>query len=149
MIELYKPSLAELDFRKELLQDEATMAFNHAYGGTIAFKDIKTWYNKWLVKDDEHFYRYVKNNDLFVGEVAYYLEEDKWLISIIIKDEFRKRGYAKKALSLLFEECKAHDIREIYDMIAVDNPSIDLFLDLGFTIIDRNEEYILIKKALD
>ena len=78
-----------------------------------------------------------------------YLEEDKWLISIIIKDEFRKRGYAKKALSLLFEECKAHGIKEIHDKIAVDNPSIDLFLDLGFTIIDRNDEYILIKTALD
>ena len=31
---LHRPVLEELSFRQALLSDEATMAFNHAWGGT-------------------------------------------------------------------------------------------------------------------
>ena len=149
MIKLYKPSLNELDFRRELLKDQATMAFNHAYGGTIDFKNYDSWYKKWHLSDDQHFHRYIKVDEQLVGEVAYYLEEGKWIISIIVKDEYRRRGYGTKAILLLLEECKKHGIKEVYDMIASDNPSINLFLGLGFNIIDQNSELTSIKKYLD
>lgn len=149
MIKLYKPSLNELDFRRELLKDKATMAFNHAWGGVIDFNNYESWYKKWHLNDEKHFHRYIKVDEHFVGEVAYYLEEGKWIISIIVKDAYRRRGYGKKAILLLLEECKKHGIKEVYDMIASDNPSINLFLDLGFSVIDQNQEVITIKKYLD
>lgn len=37
MIDLYIPQYEDLWFRKMFLSDEATMSYNHAWGGTIDF----------------------------------------------------------------------------------------------------------------
>lgn len=36
-LRLHRPVLPELEFRRRLLGDEETMAYNHAYGGTASF----------------------------------------------------------------------------------------------------------------
>ena len=50
MLTLYKPRPEELDFRARLLADEATMAYNRAWGGTIAFPPERRadWAARWL-----------------------------------------------------------------------------------------------------
>ena len=66
MLKLYKPSLNELSFRQELLSDEATMAYNHAYGGCIDFPKEKweSWKNKWLESNNgKYFYRYLYDTE--------------------------------------------------------------------------------------
>ena len=47
---LHRPDLDELSFRQELLSDPATMSFNHAYGGTVAFPRERwaDWYERWV-----------------------------------------------------------------------------------------------------
>ena len=37
MLELYKPHIEDLWFKEQMMSDEQTMAYNHAYGGTIPF----------------------------------------------------------------------------------------------------------------
>lgn len=37
MISLYKPEIDELWFRESMMADNATMSYNHAWGGTIPF----------------------------------------------------------------------------------------------------------------
>ena len=37
MFTLYKPSIEDLWFRAQMMGNEQTMAYNHAYGGTIPF----------------------------------------------------------------------------------------------------------------
>ena len=39
MIKLYTPQYNDLWFRKMLMEDEDTMSFNHAWGGTIDFPE--------------------------------------------------------------------------------------------------------------
>ncbi len=39
MLELYKPDVNDLWFRKRMMSDEQTMSYNHASGGTIAFPE--------------------------------------------------------------------------------------------------------------
>ena len=39
MLSLYLPELKDLWFRQKLLADEATMAYNRAWGGTIPFPE--------------------------------------------------------------------------------------------------------------
>ena len=39
MIEAYLPRPDELWFRRKMLADEATMAYNRAYGGTVDFPE--------------------------------------------------------------------------------------------------------------
>ena len=153
MFTLYEPSIEDLWFRAQMMGNEQTMAYNHAYGGAIPFpKEHWTdWYDRWLADhDDKRFYRYVKVDDMFVGEVAYYFEEERQitLASVIMDAPYRGKGYGSKALMLLCQAAKEANIHELYDDIAIDNPSAALFLKCGFSVILQTEEYILLKKEL-
>lgn len=50
MIEMYKPAMEDLWFRKKFMSDEETMSYNHAWGGTIPFPESEwqDWYDTWL-----------------------------------------------------------------------------------------------------
>ena len=52
MLELYEPYIKDLWFKEKMMGDEQTMAYNHAYGGTIPFPFIKlviTTADAWIV----------------------------------------------------------------------------------------------------
>lgn len=155
MLILHKPSLEELSFKQELLADESTMSYNHAYGGCIDFPREKweKWYEKWLNSNTKHyFYRYLYSEELknYVGECAYRFDEEdsRWYCDVIIHAKYRGRGYGKAGLQLLCDAAKANSLTELYDSIAIDNPAIGLFLHSGFTEVSRSEEMILVKKIL-
>ena len=155
MISLYKPHLDELWFREEMLEDELTMSFNHAYGGVISFPKEKweRWYQLWLNDNDHHhFYRYLKNeNNDYVGEVAYHLDnhENIYLIDILIYAPFRSQGYAKEGLKLLINEMKEKGVSSAYDNVAIDNVNaINLLVNFGFIEQYRNDEIVMLKYVI-
>lgn len=153
MIKLYKPTIEDLWFRQVLLNDYSTMEYNKDYGGTIDFPKEKwqTWYNKWL-NTNAHYYRYIldKSTNKFIGEVAYYYDNKRiiYISSIIIHAKFRHKGYGAKALNLLCNAAKNNGITTLYDDISINNPSIKLFLNNGFTIDYETDEIIMVKKEL-
>ena len=153
MLKFYKPEIKDLRFRKKMLEDEETMSYNHAYGGTISFPEDKweDWYERWL-KDPsgKHFYCYITNDDTFIGEAAYrYIEqEDRYMIDVIIYAPYRGKGYGSEALDLLCQTAKENGIDVLWDDIAIDNPAIDMFLRHGFKEISRDEEEIDLRKEL-
>jgi len=151
MLKTYKPKLEDLTFRQQLLMDEETMAFNHGYGGTIAFTNdcFDGWYNKWL-NADNRYYRYLVNEDNnFVGEIAYYLNDDHYEISIIILNKYRKLGYGKQGLALLVKQAKLNNIDCLYDDIAIDNISAyELLSKNGFKEIKRDNKTITMKYGI-
>ena len=154
MPELYKPKLEDLWFRQALMADEATMSYNHAWGGTIPFpeEDWAGWYDHWLVRhENRRFYRYLKdeNGDL-VGETAYHYDTDlqNFIADVIIHAGYRGRGYGSRALDLLCAAAKENGIAVLYDDIAIDNPAADLFRRHGFTEESRTAEKIVLKKEL-
>lgn len=152
---LYKPALEELYFRQSLLSDPATMAFNHACGGTIPFPEERwaAWYAKW-VEDESggRFYRYLYEPSIqkFVGEAAYHYdgEEGEFLCDVIVAAAYRNRGYGRQGLELLCEAAKAGGVERLCDDIAIDNPSVELFLRCGFREVRRTETYILVARDL-
>ena len=150
-MKLYKPQLEDLWFRQEMMEDEATMAYNHAYGGTIAFPKDKweEWYNRYMF-DDSKFYSYIMDGDNFVGTMSYrYDERDKiYKISILIHAKYRGKGYGDFALKSLCKIAKENGVKELYDDIAIDNSSINLFLKNGFVEDFRTDEFIMVKKVL-
>jgi len=154
MLSLYKPKYDDLWFRQMILDDQETMSYNHAWGGTISFPKEKwlDWYNLWIIKhNNERYYRYLKNEDgQFVGEIAYHFDKDirGYVASIIIYSPYRRKGYGKQALDLLCFVAKKNGIDVLYDDIAIDNFAIQLFLDNGFTEIHRTKEKIILKKEL-
>ena len=153
MIELYKPQIEDLWFREKMLCDEQTMSYNHAYGGTISFPKEKweSWYNRWVLEPaNKRFYRYIRENDMFLGEVAYHYDEERqnYIADVIIYAPHRGNGYGSQALLQLCETAKCNGVDTLYDDIAIDNPSVTLFLKCGFEEVLRTSEYVLVKKEL-
>ena len=58
------------------------------------------------------------------------------------------KGYGRAAVLLQCNAAKENGIREMYDDIAIDNPSVVLFLKCGFSEILQMDEYVLVKKEL-
>ena len=154
MLTLYKPDYDDLWFRKLMLEDEETMSFNHAWGGTIPFpKDKwKDWHDRWIVNhENKRFYRYVKEKEgTFIGEIAFHYDSkyDGYNANVLIYSKYRNRGYGTVALKMLCDEAKEKGIKILFDDIAIDNPAITLFLKAGFVEEYRNEAIILLKKTL-
>lgn len=152
---LHRPALEELSFRRSLLSDPDTMAYNRAWGGTIDFPRERwaDWYKRWLEDaSGARFYRYLYDPqlDTFVGEAAYHLDEELggYICDVIVSARYRGRGYGTQGLGLLCQAAKANGVPRLLDNIAVDNPSVSLFRKAGFREIDRNETYILVAKDL-
>ena len=155
VIKLYKPKIEDLWFREEMLNDPETMSYNNSYGGTISFPKEKwnNWYSSWVNTDEhERFYRYLSNdNNEFVGEVCYHYDDNfkAHMVDIIIYSKFRKRGYAKEGLQLIMEKAKENGIKVLCDNVAVDNPAIQLFINLGFEETYKTDEFIMIKTIIN
>ena len=153
-ITLYTPSLEDLWFRQKMMADEETMSYNHAWGGTIPFpKEVwHGWYDYWIVKhENKRYYRYLTDSsDNFVGEIAYHYDSDQnlYMADVIVYAPFRKKGYGSIGLNLLCDAAKQNCIKQLYDDIAIDNPSVTMFLKNGFVEEYRTSEIIMLKKEL-
>ena len=150
---IYKPEYRDLWFRKLMLQDEKTMSYNHAWGGTIAFpeEDWQDWYDYWINDhEDKRYYRYLKYDEGFVGEIAYHYDEELagYIADIIIYDKYRRKGYGQLGLNILCKIAKENGVKVLYDDIAIDNDAIKLFLRNGFTEEYRTRDKIILKKEL-
>lgn len=152
---MYRPARDELDFRQRLLSDPATMAYNHASGGTIAFPPERwpEWYARWMeCETGERFYRYLRReaDGAFVGEVSYHYDEDlrMFLCDVLVAAQYRGFGHGGQGLALLCEAAKGNGLTQLCDNIAADNPSVALFLRAGFRELLRNDQYILVEKKL-
>ena len=155
MLTLYKPSIDDLWFRQQMLEDPDTMAYNRAWGGTISFpkEKWKSWHDRWLCgPDGKRFYRYLKDDETgsFVGEIAYHWDEEEGicLADVIVFASCRGQGYGREGLRLLCESARKNGIDVLYDDIAKDNPAIRLFLSEGFEIEAEKEMTFLLKKKL-
>ncbi len=155
MIELYKPTIHELGFRQSLLSDEKTMSYNHAWGGPIPFPESEweRWYQRWLEAPVfQQYYRYLYHTGSknFVGEAAYYYDEKKkiYICDVIILAKYRNRGFGSAGIRLLCEAAKKNGIMTLYDDIAADNPSYQLFLKNGFEIDYQDNTIVMVRKTL-
>lgn len=154
-ISLYRPRLDELGFRQRLLADAETMAYNHAYGGTIDFSTERwaDWYARWVADGaGERFYRYLYDEEarVFVGETAYHFDSEfgEYVCDVLVSARYRGRSFGRQGLELLCRAAKENGVKRLVDNIAIDNPSVGLFLSAGFHERSRNEEYILVEKEL-
>ena len=153
MLELYEPRIEDLWFKEQMMSDVRTMAYNHAYGGTISFpkEAWAGWYDRWITNHTgSRFYRYIKDDNTFVGEVSYHFDGERqiYIADVIVYAPYRGKGYGRKGLLLLCETAQANGIKELYDDIAIDNSSVALFLKCGFVEVLQTCEYVLVKKEL-
>lgn len=153
MLHMHKPALEELDFRRRLLQDPETMAYNRAWGGTIDFPPERWpgWYERWLAgPEGQRFYRFLCTPEGEpVGEAAYHRDGHMYLCDVIILARHRGRGYGGEGLELLCAAARENGVGQLYDNIAADNQAaLGLFLGRGFRIAAHTPEAVLVKKDL-
>ena len=154
MLTVYQPAYEDLWFRERMLSDEETMAYNHAWGGTVPFPKAqwKEWYDRWVADPDgKRYYRYVKNEaDELIGEIAYHFDPgiNGWIADVIVYAKYRRSGYGGLALEALCSAAKENGISILYDDIAIDNPAVGLFTRHGFSEVSRTKEKIILKKEL-
>ena len=153
-IKLYTPKEYELDFAKNLLNDPATMAYNKGYDLDFHGYDKETgtithdhsywgkWYELYFTNPGEYFYAYIYDQDLkvFVGDVNFHpskLNPHARDIGIVIKDEFRGKGYGKAGLKLLIDEAFSFDsIKTLCNNFEKERASaLKIHEDLGFETI--------------
>lgn len=154
-ITLYRPRLEELWFREKCLADPETMAYNRAWGGTVAFprKRWADWYARWVEDETgERFYRFLRcePNGQLVGNVSYHYDEvfGAFLCEVLVATQYRGRGFGRQGLELLCAAAKQNAVKKLCDNIAVDNPAAELFRRMGFQERLRTDEYILLEKEL-
>ncbi|MCR4758428.1 MAG: GNAT family N-acetyltransferase [Butyrivibrio sp.] len=153
MLKLVTPLLEDMWFREKLLADEETMSYNHAWGGTIPFQKEKweEWYDRWLINhENKRYYRYLKDENGFVGEIAYHYdsEYDGYVANVIVFSKDRGKGYGAQGLELLCKAARENGISALYDDIAIDNTAITLFIKHGFYEEYRTEDKVVLKKNL-
>lgn len=155
MLDLHKPTLDELWFRESLMADSATMSYNHNWGGTIPFpkEEWAQWYQNWLEGSEyDRYYRYLYDTDhnVYVGEIAYHFDARRniHICDVIVLAKYRNHGFGAEGIRLLCQAAKENGISVLYDDIAADNPSWQLFLKNGFVIDFQSSDVVMVKKIL-
>lgn len=145
MIKLLEPSINNLYYRIKWLNDKETMAYNKGLDlnikgyskeeGTILMTEEESilWYHKWINRTDR-YYAYIYALDKIVGEAYYYLEDQKYVVGILIQNKYRGMGYGYLALKELISVAHDNGINCLYDYIPEDRVDvIKLFKRVGFT----------------
>ena len=154
MLTIHIPKYEDLWFRREMLADGATMAYNHAWGGTIPFPEEMwpEWYDEWILHTGrQRYYRYVRDaGSRFVGEIAYHRDAGRgiYIANVLIHAQYRGWGYGGDALALLCRAARENGLSALWDDIAIDNPAISLFLSHGFIEAYRTEDAVFLRKDL-
>ena len=156
------PTLDEMHYRKEWMMDPKTMDYNAGYDidlsgynketGTITRTDeeMETWYNNWINKEPDKYYAYIYVNgiDEPIGEVFYYPNDNIHSMGILIKGEYRGKGYSLDALleleKIAFEK---NNINELSDMIPLSRTgAIKTFEKAGFIQTDKERKEFIFGK---
>lgn len=143
---LHIPSEEELAYRRFLIADEATMAYNMGYGdnGTGTYhhtpEQAKRWYRYWMDGGNYYAYAVRSSDNVPVGEVSIHFPEgyprEKGIgwIGVIIQGDCRHQGYGEEALRLLVHQAfHVLGLRKLLDDIPLERASaIRIFERVGF-----------------
>ncbi len=156
---LHVPSLDELDFRRRMMADPATMSYNAGYDlgfdgyhpdtGCIDFpkENWAGWYERFIGREPERFYAYAVNDKgEFVGEVV--LRQDnrpgEYEMGIVIASWHRGKGYSKEALRLLldvaFNRLNAEVVRNDFERSRA--AALHIHQQAGFEIVSEDEKLV-------
>ena len=163
-IYLKVPKIDELYYRKEWLKDEKTMSYNAGYDMDLKGYDKETgvilksdeemisWYKNWIGHEPTKYFAYVYecSTGIPIGEVYFYKSELEYKMGILIKNEYRGKGYSKDALIALMKIAfEKYDISKLTDIVSSDRSSaIKLFQSCGFVFDEDIEEIVFVEKKL-
>ena len=149
MLMLKLPTMAEMPFRTAMLADPHTMSYNAPWyppDGTIPFPEEKwaEWLARWEKPSAERFYAFL------VNEKGDLVGECNWAnfgatMGVVVKAEYRGRGYGRQALQLLCEQAFRYpEIDALWDTFEPDrDAALATFQRVGFVPVKVDGEGIL------
>ena len=153
-LELIVPQKEDLWFKKEMKEDPNTMDYNAGYdlnidgynrqNGTIQtdINELKeVWAKKWIGNRPAIFYYFIQADKQFIGEIyaKYDVSRNSYEIGIVIKGEYRGKGYSTPAIKLLCEELKKQGIKKLYHKLPMcRKAAIKADINNGFIIKKEN-----------
>ena len=147
MLTLRAADRSLMPFRRAMLEDPQTMAYNAPWfppDGTIPFPEVKwdSWLERWVGKEPERFCGYLFDGDTPVGEVCWHSSGEE--IGVVIKAEFRGKGYGAQGMALLAERAFSHaEITQLCNTFeSTRDPALALHLHFGF-VQDGREDGLL------
>ncbi len=84
----------------------------------------------------------VELNNSVIGFITYSIIYDRAeIIDIIIKEEFRNKGYAKKLIDEAIKDIKSNNCQNITLEVRKTNPAVNFYIKLGFEIVSIRKGY--------
>lgn len=147
MARLIIPELAEMKYRKKLLEHEGTMAFHH---GTIPFPEEKwqEFYDQWVGQDpsDRYFaYIYCGGCEDFTGMVSYRYDENEkgHVVDVLVEKKRRHTGYGTSGIRLLQNVAKQQQISRFIAPVEKGNDAAAFFEHLGYKKDHTTEDTVV------
>lgn len=166
-ITLYVPDLDELESRKQMESDPATMSYNAGYNldcdgynnetGCMEFDEDEwvDWYDYFVDSEPERYFAYIQRvaDGKFLGEVNFHYvpEKDWWDMGIVISAQYRGMGYSAPALKLLIEHafinCGVSKLHNDFEKSR--DSAYKVFISAGFKEIGENDGIVEIMYTKD
>lgn len=109
----------------------------------INFNDHKVWFYKMII-NKFHYHFLIKKNNYIIGLVSFKLSKGRFIISIIIKNKYRKKGFAYNAIKMSLLEKGIYKKKIIAYVDKNNINSVKLFNKLNFKL--KKKSKFLLKK---
>lgn len=154
-VRLKIPSPNELEYRRYLIADSATMEYNIGYGNhgkgcySQSAEQVQKWYENWN-NGSGNYYAYIirQEDNVPIGEVDIHWSGccNKHIVGIVLEAKHRGKGYAEEALTLLCQVAfQDLQLDKIYDDFPPAREAAEkVFAKIGF--IREDENFVVLTK---
>lgn len=141
MIMLRRCTYSDMDIIYKWINDDEVRnnSFNSDY---IEYETHVKWFNEKINSNNIYMY-IILNNNKEIGTIRLEKHNSKAIISYLISNEYRGKGYGNKVIDLIKKEAIINNIDILEAVVKKDNiASRKIFINNGFFEIEENNRYI-------
>lgn len=141
MIMLRRCTYSDMDIIYKWINDDEVRnnSFNSDY---IEYETHVKWFNEKINSNNIYMY-IILNNNKEIGTIRLEKHNSKAIISYLISNEYRGKGYGNKVIDLIKKEAIINNIDILEAIVKKDNiASRRIFINNGFFEIQENDRYL-------
>lgn len=141
MIMLRRCTYSDMDIIYKWINDDEVRnnSFNSDY---IEYETHVKWFNEKINSNNIYMY-IILNNNKEIGTIRLEKHNSKAIISYLISNEYRGKGYGNKVIDLIKKEAIINNIDILEAIVKKDNiASRKIFINNGFFEIEENNRYL-------
>lgn len=141
MIMLRRCTYSDMDIIYKWINDDEVRnnSFNSDY---IEYETHVKWFNEKINSNNIYMY-IILNNNKEIGTIRLEKHNSKAIISYLISNEYRGKGYGNKVIDLIKKEAIINNIDILEAIVKKDNiASRKIFINNGFFEIQENDRYL-------